>query len=344
MSASIAREIGALDHLDFGTVLDGAARLRPERLALSGADIARLSFGAFDSRVTQLATQFSALQLPSQSRLVLCGGTSVTSVLVIYAGLRAGLDVALAPAHLDATALAIFARDVEAVAIAADMACPGARAEDEMLEIAASLPALRVICATGPMDGAVLLDAEAEGTVAFQPVRAADGLVIMHDPEGPPAYYNQRRLLAAALDLVTQASISLQQPVLSTLSPMGFAGLVAGPLAMLLTGAPLVLHAPFELREFTDELARLAPCHVVAPAALGPALLRERVVTAAHCASLILAKSGEDVMLPEEDRPLVLDLSWSGASGYVLQPREAPAQKLAVIGQRMRAVAMFNQA
>lgn len=347
MTASIAIEIGALGQLDLNAVLDGAARLRPGRPALSEASGATpLSFADFDRKVLGLSSQFTQLNLAPQSRLLVLGGASVSSILLIFAALRASLDVALAPAFLDADDLRKFAEDVEAVALAVDPAFLAVRSHEDVLELAAGLPSVRVICATAQMDGAVSLDPDTVLPQERLPENKADGLIILHDPKGPPAYYNQRRLLAAALDVATQARIGTQQPILSTLSPMNFAGLVAGPLAALLAGTHLVLHAPFERAPFAADLRKLAPCHLLAPAALLPALARERVTAPMNCASLILSSAGEAAKQPGavDDSLPVFDLSWSGSAGYSFARHGAEAQPLAVMGQRMRATTMFNQA
>jgi acyl-CoA synthetase (AMP-forming)/AMP-acid ligase II len=347
VTASIAMEIGALGHLDLNAVLDGAARLRPGRSAVSeGSKATPLSFADFDRKVLGLAWQISLLKLGQQSRLLLLGGASVSSILLIFAALRAGLDVALAPAILDADELRRFAQDVEAVALAVDPAFLAVQSEEDVRELAARLPSMRVICATAKMDGAVWLDTDTVVPQETLPENKADGLVILHDPQGPPAYFNQRRLLAAALDVATQARIGTQQPILSTLSPISFAGLVAGPLAALLAGTQLVLHAPFERAALVADLGKLAPCHLLAPAALLPALARERVAAPRHCASLILAGAGKAETEPgamDESLP-VFGLSWSGGAGYSFARHGAEAQPLAVMGQRMRATNIFNQA
>ncbi|MDB5594735.1 MAG: AMP-dependent synthetase [Hyphomicrobiales bacterium] len=347
MTASMAIEIGALGHLDLNAVLDGAARLRPGRPALSdGSDAPPLRFADFDRKVLGLASQLAQLKLAPQSRLLLLGGASISSILLIFAALRAGLDIALAPAFLDPAELRRFAQDVEAVGLAVDPAFLAVRSEDYVLEMAAGLPGVRVICAMSPMDSAVLLDPDIPMGSENVPDNKTEALVILHDPQGPPAYYNQRRLLAAALDVATQARIGTQQPILSTLSPMSFAGFVAGPLAALLAGTQLVLHAPFERAAFAAALGKLEPCHLLAPAALLPALARERVTASRHCASLVLSGTGEAPPQPgavEESLP-AFNFSWSGSAGYSFTRRGAEPQPLAVMGQRMRAATIFNQA
>ena len=110
--------------------------------------------------------------------------------------------------------------------------------------------------------------------------------------------HRQQTLVAAALDLVTRARIGMRLPIVATIAPVTFAGLVAGPVAALLAGAPLLLHGPFAAAGFTALLERAGPAHLVAPAAMLPALRRAGLLDAETLASLILVSRRDDLGEP----------------------------------------------
>lgn len=72
--------------------------------------------------------------------------------------------------------------------------------------------------------------------------------------------------MVAALDFVARAKIGRATPILSTLPPTTFAGLVAGPFAALLSGTTLHLHGPFDADDFLKTRGKLGHAHLVAPA------------------------------------------------------------------------------
>lgn len=321
--------------LGFSALLDGAARLRPDRIALADSAEA-LTFESFDARVAALATQLVALD-GGASRALLLGGASVGAVVLLFAALRAGLDVALAPAHLDVDEAEAFARDVDASIMLADDSFVETLGEELVLTLAASQPGMRVVCALRPMDGVVCLDAQASGDAPSGP---ADGRVILRDRDGAVRPCEQADLLAAALDVATQAKIGTDQPVLCTMSPMSFAGLVTGPLAALLAGAQCRLHGPFGSRRLADEIARLTPCHLVTPARVAPLLRDARTIAPGACASIILvhaddapARQFSGVWAP------VLDFTPHAGVAYSLTQRAAEPHPLTRLGERMRAAA-----
>jgi len=85
---------------------------------------------------------------------------------------------------------------------------------------------------------------------------------------GRPVAHEQTTLMAAGLDLVARAEIGRATPIISTVPPTSFAGLVAGPFAALLSGVTLHLHGPFAAEDFLKVRAHAAGAHLVIPAAL----------------------------------------------------------------------------
>jgi hypothetical protein len=112
--------------------------------------------------------------------------------------------------------------------------------------------------------------------------------VITRDLHGRLCVHLQRTLVAAALDFISRAQIGTRLPLVTTIFPSSFAGLVAGPVAALAAGAPLILHAPFEGRALIETLDALQPAHLIAPAMIADELKEAGLVDGAHLASLTL--------------------------------------------------------
>jgi hypothetical protein len=81
--------------------------------------------------------------------------------------------------------------------------------------------------------------------------------------------HRQGTLIAAGFDFVAQAKIGRETPIVSTLPPVRFASLVAGPVAALLLGAALHLDGPFEAQAFLKSCERAGRAHLIAPALFG---------------------------------------------------------------------------
>jgi hypothetical protein len=94
-------------------------------------------------------------------------------------------------------------------------------------------------------------------------------------------------LIAAGLDFASRARIGRETPILCTLPPTSFAGLVAGPFAALLSGAALHLHGPFDARDFLKLRDRLARPHLVVPAAVAANLLQADAMAGLASAVLV---------------------------------------------------------
>lgn len=322
---SSRRTTRALGRLDFGTVLDGAARLRPDRPYLSDrADGPALCFADVDAAVTTLATQMMGWELGPRRRALLVCATGMETSLLVFAALRAGLDLALAPAYLEAEEVRGFAEATRSAALIFDEAALDLRGADAALRIAAALPDIRLIAAMSPLDGVVRLDPSADvervnfpATAGRIRLRGADGSAIVHE---------QGELLDAALSMAAQVRIGAHQPILSTMLLCAFAGLVAGPLAALLAGTRCVLHGPFDEARFRDDLTGLAPCHLVVPQALMPALAGESLADGRHCASLILTRVQDEepasLELLDDTRVPIFDLATGGPLGYGFSARE----------------------
>ena len=334
---SAAHSSDPLSGLGVGALLDGAARLRPLRPAMADRT-GEISYADADLRVSRLASQIAGLQPPGGGPLLLAGGASVTTILLVFAALRAGLDIALAPAYLDPLEFQAFARDMAPELLVADSAALDMIGENGVLSLAADMPSIRLVCATAPIDGGVWLDAERQvesGTP--RPARAAR--LFFPTPEGAAQRCSEADLLSAALDVATSANIGGGEHIVSTLSPASIAGLVAGPLAALLSGASITLQSPFEASPFRAEIAARAPCHIVVPAALERPLVAEIGGEENKCASLIFVSPPDMVV---ETRGFVphkcptFDVTQLRREGCVIARRTEQASPLAALGERMR--------
>ena len=253
-----------LDRFDISSLTAGAARLRPDRLAMisrrNGAED-RIDFAELDRRASALAQAFLDLSAKPGECILVAAGASAPCAIAIIAALRAGLDVALAPLHATAGELGALARDTKAVLLAAEAAYGAASPVDALLSVAAIAPDVRLVCCLGidDIDGAVPLDPvcmHLDDDIRFD-TQGRKARLMTLDPNGLIHAHRQRTLLAAALDLATRARIGSTQTIVSTLAPASFAGLVAGPVLGLLTGAPLALHGPFEAESCSSERSTL---------------------------------------------------------------------------------------
>ncbi len=292
MSLASSDDAHALDPLagiDLDALIRGGARSKPDRLAMTDVGGESLDFARLDARADLMARRLAELGLAPGETLMIIGAARLSAFVGLLAGLRAGLDVALAPAHPAPTVLALFAARAGASAIATE-AGAGCAMED-IFEVAARAPDVRFVCelGAGAADGVVALGAPPnEAPDRAEPFLAPTGRIATFAPGGGLVYHAQRTLALAALDLATRAPGGRSAPILSTLAPTSFAGLVAGPFLSLILGRPLHFHGPFEPEGFIGALEALAPAHLVAPGALAGPLAEGDMIRADVLASLML--------------------------------------------------------
>lgn len=326
----------ALAMLDFSTLLEGAARLRPERNAIIARDTDTsepLTFLRLHEQTGALARSWHELGMSAGERVLIVSDGSAAALIALFGALRAGLDAAVAGAHLSAEELANFARQNGVAAIAAQGRIHDLDLGETILAAAASCERVRLIVALDRdgFDGAVRLDPLSLEPGALPPCREAHhARVITRDMHGRSFLHRQRALVAAALDFVTRAQIGGQTPLLSTLVPVSFAGLVAGPIAGLGAGAPLVLHAPLDAARLMDMIGAAGPVHLVAPAALAQDVSASRLLAPHAVATFILmsrvdALSAEFKSEPPEGRLMtmvpVIDLYAIGEIAAITEQR-----------------------
>lgn len=252
----------------------GAARLRGGRLAVAehgaGAVAASLLYRDLDALALGFAARARECGLAPGARALIVGANRVGVVVALVGALAAGLEPALAPAHVEAPALSALARETGAASLFGALDYGEADWEGVLFEAAASAPEVRVVGALSAGAGdmadfspAALAGAHFQASYAQRPPRI--GLARL-DGEPRVDYFQQSALVAEALGLIAQLALSSETPIVATLSPASRGGLVAGTVAALLSGAPLHLFGPFEGARLMATLEALEGACLVAPA------------------------------------------------------------------------------
>ena len=304
------RELFATYSLD--TLISGAARLRPQGIALCDRSTS-VSFDLLAGQATALARLLSDCGLRAGERLLITGGAEVTLVIAIVAALRGGFEVALAPLDLDPAELATYARAIGAVALAGPTSYGAPVPPETYFAAAAAVPSIRLVATLGPqeIDGAVDLSTAAVlryaatyfdiGIERNKAAPAAPPRIITFDPNSKsPMVHHQATLMAASLDFIARARIGRETPILSTLPPTSFAGLVAGPLAALLSGATLYLDGPFEAQAFLKRRDEAGHAHLVVPAGVAAEFSRAGIFEGLASAVLVSRLPATKPFIPPE--------------------------------------------
>lgn len=276
----------------FDALVAGAARPRPAGLAFrddhDGAADA-VTYADLYQRVSACLARLRELGLARGEKILICCPSGAQGFVVLTAALAAGLDPLLAPLPLPLSrpAIARAARHLAVAAIFAPARFCGLDFEVTLLEFAAQAPSVRVIGTLGgALDGAADFSAAALSAPRSPRQRLSDdwgadesARIGALNEVGDARFVSQGALIAAALDLARATRPGGESPILSLCAPSSPAALVAGPLAALLTGAPLHSLAPFSARRFLSTLDSLGPARLVAPASVLPDLARAGLLT-----------------------------------------------------------------
>jgi acyl-CoA synthetase (AMP-forming)/AMP-acid ligase II len=262
----------------FDTLVSGAARLRSEAIAVADRTTA-CPFGILATQAAALARLFADCGLRPSERLLLTGGAEVSLVISLIAALRGGFEPALAPLDLGASELADYAHAINAAALIGPTAYGELDPTEAYFAVAAAVPSIRLVATLGPgeIDGAIDLSASAvsryaiahpdDGLERGKPVPTPPRIITLDRARLKPVVHEQTTLIAAGLDFAARAEIGRATPILSTLPPTSFVGLVAGPFAALPSGATLYLHGPFAAEDFLKARDRAGHAHLIFPAA-----------------------------------------------------------------------------
>jgi len=339
-----------------GSLVRNAARLRGARLALSGEGLAyrrrpgaadgSLTFAGLCERMEADARALAAFGIRPGERALAIGCVSARGFAAVAGALEAGLDVAVAGPHLDAAELGAFAASIGASVMLCEACDTDAGLAEQALAASAAAESVRLVVslAKAPPDGMVAMDAavprgDATGEAAH-PLQPGSARIVTRSGGGAPVFHRQETLLMAGFDLVSRAQISAAAPLISTIAPTSFAGLVCGPLAGLLAGASTHLLLPFSGRRLVELVETLKPAQLVAPAAICPQLSASGLCSAGRLSALMLLTrlsappaDWSRVRLPalDADRVAVSDLLAIGEAAAFAERRTAaglPARPL----------------
>ncbi len=323
-----------LARVDISRLTRDAARDHPSHPAICDSSGDRATALELDARADAMAGAFADIGLAPGETLMVAGGARVSSCVALLAGLRAGLNVALAPPHAPPAMLAAFASRVDARAIACQTSLGDHSPMLDMFEVAARATGVRMVCGLGPeaFDGAVNLAGEGFGAPSQIDSDSAAAIVTFAKGGGA-VYHAQKTLFVAAIDVARRGRVGFGETIVSCLAPTGFAGLAIGPFLALAMDAPLYLIDPFDSAALIAALESRAPAHLIAPGALaGPlaeaGLLRPDLLRAL----LLLDRSGDGAgslaPLGDTGGVAIVDLHAFGEQAVIAEPRGPEARPL----------------
>jgi acyl-CoA synthetase (AMP-forming)/AMP-acid ligase II len=321
-----------LARFDLDSLIEGCARLRPGRTAVSDGTGARISFAELDLGSRAMAGALASLGLAPGECVLVPGVPRVATLLGIFAALRAGLDVALAPPQLSSAETAAFAARAKCAAALIGGRYGETSPLDTVMQAAATCENLRMLCSLeGGADGAVDLNEFATPDYRIDAACARAARLVTFVPGGA-LRHTQRTLIAATLDAATRLHLSDDRTLLSTIAPASFAGLVAGPLLALLSGASLHLHGPFLSATLLEDLTTHGPAHLLVPRAVGTLLEEARLLSGRLVASLLLlhraTRADESAIALSPAECPVFDLTAFGETCLLVEPRDAHGDAL----------------
>jgi acyl-CoA synthetase (AMP-forming)/AMP-acid ligase II len=319
----------------------GAARTRPKLRAFQDHVETRrepLAYADVDHAVGAFLGRLREFSLPRGDRALLLAAPRSETLIALTALIAAGVEPVLAPATLSEDALAAAARAVSATAIFAPARSGDADIEARLRAVAARTPGLRLI---GSLGGGQIDGDRISGAVDFslETLRGdgpraqldegwtpgARSMIGAVDFDGETRFLSQGALLGYSLDLVRKARHGGPTPLVMLSAPSNFGALVAGPLAALLSGAPLHFLSPFDGERFLVLLDTLGPARLLAPRAVLPDLARAGLLTngaLASCIALSNAKAAPVDFVPPPDGCPLLDMIVDGATLH-MAPIEA---------------------
>ncbi len=335
--ATVLARAHPLTMFGFDALVAGAARLRPNRIAVhdvrgGGDDI---DHAELDRRIDAFRSHLRHFDFQPGERIVLACAPSAETLIALTGVIAAGLEPVLAPLGLSPEALSTGARAVSAAALIAPASVEGASLEEMLFGVAAQTPSIRLIGTLGPgtIDGAVDFSSRAlaatEAPVTpdrtLQSKKVTIGTL---DRFGELRFAEQGTLLAHGLGLVAKARVSGAAPLVSLVSPGSIAGLIAGPLASLLSGAPLHFVSPFDATAFLAHLDANGPARLIAPRGILPDLDAAGLLTnGALLACIAISRPGDedvDFELRSSTCPII-EIGSDGAPQIASAPQQGEA-------------------
>lgn len=322
-----------------------AAALRWQGDPSGGGGPKSITFAAAERAVQRTMEQFGDIGLqPGQVVVISMAGTW-EAPLVVLATLRAGLTPCLASPALPLDAMTDLLGRATVGAVVTVGAVGTLRPAEQWRSAAAVCGGGRFVLAFGarlpggvlPLDGlfASTVDAgyaETTTRVASQPpvltTRFVDGqvAVVRHEQDG---------LVAGGLLLVVRSGMAPAEPILTTIAPIGHAGLVTGLVPALLTGGSLWQLPTFRAAAFLASTDALGRGHVVVPAALQDALETSGIVRQAGSCILVHrpAAQFETRPLPGGASGVIVDVLACGEQGLLVARRGEDGASTLTVGE-----------
>lgn len=326
---------GQLD-IDFPKLVHHAARFRGEKTAFREIGMRGkrdLSVAEFEKLVDGYATALLQFGLKPGERVLLLGVNDASAFAALLGALGAGLDAAVTGLHLDARELGQFANATGASAIITNARASDISTSSQVLETAAQATKVRLVLsiAEAVPDGMARLkmDKNADGPV--EPARSA-ARIITRTIDGRFAVHAQNTLITAGLDFIANAQLQPANPIISTIVPASFAGLVCGPIAGLLSGSTTLLHVPFDGSSFLNAIDESGPANIIIPAQLFDELAASSVFSPDQIVKLILLhrlseqnlEAATNAVPPASPGgPELVDLFAIGEQAVITEPRSA---------------------
>jgi hypothetical protein len=318
----------------------GAAKLRPERVALAEAGPSvrtqAMTYGEFDRHVRALSQYLVDLGLVPKERILIFTGARTGCLVAALAALAAGLEPLLVPVGLAGEEAAVAAQASDCVAVLGPTSYGALHLEATLFETAARSETIRLVATLGPddVDGAIDLAPErlqVDGAKSSPPAPEFRPRIGTLDGRREPVFHEQSTLLSAALDFLAQAGVAADSHLLSMLAPASFASLVTGPVASLLCGAPLTLFGPFEATSFLALLETIGPNHCVLPAAILEDFTKAGLLRNSVFASAIAVIRTETAVPATCDCPFIYVQAFNERGGITVERGAGANSKLAPI-------------
>jgi non-ribosomal peptide synthetase component E (peptide arylation enzyme) len=248
----------------------------PNRETFSVNPPRRLSYRELDRAVTRLADRFIGLGLVKDDVIAVQLPNVAEQVVVLLAGLRAGLIVAPLPLMWRAHELEIALPLIAPKALIA-MAAHGFDGLAMMQRVAVAQGSIRHVLAFGPdlPEAVVALDHvfDRDGLEVADPLPVAvspDDIAMItwaggDCPAPCPVPRSHNQWIAAGLMTLLEAGLEDRCVMLNPYPLTGLVPVACFWVPWLLTGGTLVLHHPFELAVFVDQVDRERPVYTGLP-------------------------------------------------------------------------------
>jgi acyl-CoA synthetase (AMP-forming)/AMP-acid ligase II len=259
--------------------------------ARAGDAVTALRVAAIDALADHYCARFRDADVSEGARILIRGAPEPRALAAIVGALRAGLNVMLAPAALEAASIADPTRRCDAAALAGPSEFASLQLGERLFEAAAMAEKISLVALYGEgAAGALALDAPLEEAGAADTLFVEPELLTIDvlDTASVCAPLSQSQAADVARAFLARAGLRPGQAIASMISLGSPAGLVGGAFAPLIGGAHVVWQAPFAALRFVEALDASAPAHLLAPVGAVEALGAAGLLTPQRLASLTL--------------------------------------------------------